>query len=194
MTRVTVALLLLSACTLPRTRTILADPRAADVQAATVQVVDATGRDLAAPRPGAVDVLARAAFGRPISIVSAVDAFSAAAAAALRARGIRVEPAHAELPVLRITLLDFEIRNHDAAGAVAFVSATYVLDAGDGVTLWNVAERRLPIRLAGPDLTRSELARIADEAVGAGLASLPARAGNRKRSTTARALQPHECA
>ncbi len=173
MKRAALLLVLVVACGFPRTRTTVADPRAADVRSAAVEVINGTGRDLPTPRPGVFETLARVAFGRQIPAVSAVEAFEEAAAAALRARGIRVESVKRAVPVLRITLLDLEIRNEDAAGATAFVSATYALETADAVTLWSVAQQRVSFRLAGPDLTRSELARIADQAVSAGLASLP---------------------
>lgn len=167
-------LLLLSACAAPHTRTLVVLPGAASVREATAEVVNATGRELPAPRPGFGDEVARVAAGRVVPPFSTADAFASAAAAGLREKGVNVVGGrHPDLAVLRLTLLDFEIRNHDAAGAVAFVSARYLLLDPKGESLWEAAQTRLPIRLGGPDLTRSELARIAAEAVDHALSSFP---------------------
>ena len=103
--------LVAAACGYPRTRTNLADRRAADVRSAAVEVVDGSRHGLAGPRQGTLETLARAAAHSPSPFVSAVTAFSVAAEAALRARGIRVEPKYGAPAVLRITLVEFEV--HD---------------------------------------------------------------------------------
>jgi hypothetical protein len=167
-------LLFLSACAVPHTRTVLVEPGVASVQEAIVEVVNATGRDLPAPHPGFVDEIARVASGGTHASFSTGQAFREAAATELHKRGVSVVTGRtSELAVFRITLRDFEIRDPDAAGAVAFVSARYVLLDARQKSLWEVAETRLPIRLGGPDLTRSEIARIATEAVNAALSSFP---------------------
>jgi hypothetical protein len=167
-------LLLLSACAASSTRALVTDPDAASVREAIVEVVNATGRELPAQRPGLVDEITRVTAGRAVSPFSMADAFSAAAAGSLRERGVKaVSGGHSELPVLRVTILDFEILDHDTAGAVAFVSARYLLLDTSDESLWEARQMRLPIRLGGPDLTRSELARIAGEAVNRALASFP---------------------
>ena len=166
--------LVAAACGYPRTRTNLADRRAADVRSAAVEVVDGSRHGLAGPRQGTLETLARAAAHSPSPFVSAVTAFSVAAEAALRARGIRVEPKYGAAAVLRITLVEFEVHDEDAAGLSAFVSATYALLTPDGVSLWTVDQHRLPFRLAGLYLTDSQLARMAEQSVDVGLASLPA--------------------
>ena len=169
------AMVSMAACGYPRSRPVLTDPRAADVRSVIVRVVDASRHGLATPHQGAIATLARVASGRQFAAVSAVDAFSSAAEAALRTRGIRVEFGDGGTAVLRIEIHEFEVYPDDAAQAVAcaFVSATYALAAADGVRLWKVEQHRMPFPFAGPDLTDSELARIADQAVDAGLASLP---------------------
>jgi hypothetical protein len=168
-------LLLLSGCAAPNTRTLVALPGAASVRETTVEVVNATGRELPAPRSGLVDEIARVTAGGAASPFSTADTFAAAAAAGLRERGVNaVSGRHPELPVLRLTILDFEIRDRGAAGAVAFVSARYLLLDTEGEALWEAAETRLPSRLGGSDLTRSELARIAAKAVDRALSSFPA--------------------
>ena len=171
------SLLFLSACAVPHTRTVLVEPGVADVQEAIVEVVNATGRELPAPRPGFVDEIARVASGGAPATFSTGEAFRVAAAIELHERGVRVVTGRtSELAVFRVTLRDFEIRDHDAAGAVAFVSAKYLLLDGRQKSLWEVTQTRLPIRLGGPDLTRSEIARIAAEALNAALSSFPASA------------------
>jgi len=175
MRRVVVVVVLLSACAALNARTLVARPGAANVREASVEVVDVSGRELPAPRPGLVDEVARVVAGRAVAPASMADAFSAAVATELRERGVStVAGRHAQLPVLRVTILDFEIRDHDTAGAVAFVSARYLLLTAKKESLWEAEEVRLPIRLGGPDLTRSELARIATEAVHRALSSFPA--------------------
>ena len=167
-------LLLLSACAAPSTRALVVEPDAASVREAIVEVVNATGRELPAPRPGLVDEITRVTAGRAVSPFSMADAVAAAVAVGLRERGVKTASGrHSELPVLRVAILDFEIRDHDTAGAVAFVSARYQLLDTRHESLWEARQIRLPIRLGGPDLTRSELARIAAEAVNRALSSFP---------------------
>ena len=167
-------LLFLSACAGPHTRTVLVEPGVSSVQEAIVEVVNATGRELPAPRPGFVDEIARVASSGTHASFSTGEAFRVAAATELHKRGVSVATGRSpELPVFRVTLRDFEIRDHDAAGAVAFVSARYVLLDAQQRSLWEVTQTRLPIRLGGPDLTRSEIARIAAEVMNAALSSFP---------------------
>lgn len=166
-------LLLLSSCAAPHGRATAVEPRVIAVREAAIEVVNATGRELPAPRPGLYDEIARATGG-PASPFSTADAFVAAAAIELRRKGISaVAERSANVPLLRVTLLDFEIRNQDAAGAVAFVSTKYLLLDAKQQSLWEAAEKHLPVRLGGPDLTRSALARIAAEVVSRGLSSFP---------------------
>ena len=167
-------LLFLSACAVPHTRTVLVQPGVSSVQEAIVEVVNATGRALPAPRPGFVDEIARVASGGTHASFSTGEAFRVAAATELHEKGVSVVTDRtSELAVFRVTLRDFEIRDHDAAGAVAFVSARYLLLDAQQKSLWEVTQTRLPIRLGGPDLTRSEIARIAAEVVNAALSSFP---------------------
>jgi hypothetical protein len=168
-------LLLLSACATPSIQARTTAPGTGSAREVRIEVVDASGRELPAPRSGAFDEIAHLTVGRTVPRLSTADAFSAAAAAGLRARGVTaVGDRNVEIPTFRVTILDFEIRNHDAAGAVAFVSAAYLLHDPRNQSHWEAAQTRLPIRLGGPDLTRSELTRIATEAVNRALSSFPA--------------------
>ena len=72
-----------------------------------------------------------------------------------------------------------------AAGAVAFVSASYALVDAKGQSTWEVAENRLPIRLGGQHHLLVVLARIAAEAVHQGLASFPLRRLRYRRAAQA---------
>lgn len=166
-------LLLLAACARPQVRAAIVDPGVADVHEVSLEVRDESRRALATPRPDLIDQIGRLA-GRTATPFSAVDAFTAAATIELEQKGIHARAdRRPATPVFRITIHDLEIRNGAAAGAVAFVSARFVLVDATGESLWEAVEQRLPIRLGGPDVTRSQLARIAAEAVGHALSSFP---------------------
>ncbi len=164
---------------MPHVRATVRAQGAAGVREVILEVLDGSQRPLIAPRPGLIDRIAQLT-ANGTAPYSAIDAFTAAVAAELEAKGVAWDGGHpggamrTDLPVLRITLTDLEIQDAAAAGAVAFVSASYALVDAKGESTWEVAENRLPIRLGGPDLTRSVLARIAAEAVHQGLASFPA--------------------
>lgn len=174
-------LLLLAACA-PRHDPAAVNSRAVEVRQLTLQVTldvaNESRRPLDLPRPDVVDQAARLR-GRSIEPFSTEDAFAAAATIELERRGLRVHTDHrthprAGLAVFRITLHDIDVRDGGTAGAVAFVSAEYTLTDEAGRSQWKHVDRRLPIRLGGPDLMESQLARIATEAVRRALAPLPA--------------------
>jgi hypothetical protein len=168
-------LLLLAACATPHVPAAVLGPGAGDVSEVALEVVSGGRRALAAPRAALFDEIARVTAGRTATPLSAVDAFTAAATAELEKKGVHAGmDRRPGLAVLRIALHDLEIRNGAAAGAVAFVSAEYVLVDAQGASLWRAVERRLPIRLGGPDLTRSEVMRVAAVAVHRALAAFPA--------------------
>lgn len=166
--------LLLSACAARPVHTVVLPVKSASVREAAVEVVNATGRELPAPRCGLFDSIARLR-GDGAAEASTADVFAAAAAEALRTKGIPVVGGErrAGLALLRVTLLDFEIRDPGTASAVAFLSARFRLVDAEDVPLFEATERGVAIRLGGPDLTWPEMARIAREAVRDGLARLP---------------------
>lgn len=146
--------------------------RSLAVRQARIEVNSEGARPLAAPRRDLGDQIGRL-WKEPATPPSAVDAFAAAAAVELEKRGIQTRRGgDSTLPVLRIALRDLDLRNGEAAGSVAFVSARYTLVDAGGEALWETEQERLPVRLGGPDLTESTLARIAAVAVGRALASL----------------------
>jgi hypothetical protein len=171
-----VALVLLAACARPPVQVTGPRAGAAALGDVRVEVVDASPRPLAASRFGLIQEVGRVTGGPHDAPPSAVDAFSAAATAALETKGIGVRSGPG-LPVLRVTLHDIDVRGRGASGAVAFVTARYALESAAGELLWEATQTRLPIRLGGPDLTSSQLARVAAEAVRHALRSLPAAPG-----------------
>jgi hypothetical protein len=166
-------LLLLAACARSYVRGAVIDPGAGNVREVTLEVRNESERPLDPPRPGLIDQVGRL-FGRTPAPFSAVDAFTAAAMIELEQRGIHARAdRRPEAPTFRIAIRDLEIRNRAEADAVAFVSASYVLADATGESLWEAVEQRMPIRLGGPDLTSSQLTRIAAEAVRRALSSFP---------------------
>ena len=161
-----------SGCATPTLRADL-DAAPLNVGEAAIEVVNGTGRELPAPRPGPADEIARVAGWPSAGSFSTADVFAAEVASALREKGVERVERRDGAPVFRVTLNDFDLRNVDTTAAVAFVSVSYALLDPDGRPLWQAAENRLPIRLGGPDLTRSELARIVAEAARRALASFP---------------------
>lgn len=173
-----VALVLLAACARPPVQVTGPRAGATAIGDVRVEVVDASPRPLATSRFGLIQEVGRVTGGRHGAPPSTVDAFAAAAAAALEKRGfgVRTAPGPA-LPVLRVTLHDIDVRGRGASGAVAFVTARYALESAAGDLLWEATQTRLPIGLGGPDLTSSQLTRVAAEAVRHALRSLPAASG-----------------
>jgi hypothetical protein len=174
-----VPLVLLAACARPPVHVTGPRVGVAAIDGVRVEVVDASPRPLAASRFGLVEEVGRVTGGRHDAPPSAVDAFRAAAAATLENKGLGVRSGPGPgLAVLRVTLRDIDVRGRGASGAVAFVTARYALESAAGEPLWEAVETRLPIGLGGPDLTSSQLARVATEAVRHALRSLPAAPGH----------------
>jgi hypothetical protein len=174
MMRGAAALLVLAACAGADVRWCPVEAETIAVEETAVEVVNATGRPLPEPRSGLVDEIARRATRIAPAPFSTAGAFSAAATAALREKGVRTsELRKAELPIFRVTVRDLEVRDADSAGAVAFVSASYALLDAQGHAVWTATQRRVPVRLGGPDLTRAAVTRIATEAVAHALDGFP---------------------
>jgi hypothetical protein len=86
---------------------------------------------------------------------------------------VRVVPGDAAAtPCLRISLIQWDVRNDGAPGAVVFVSADYELLDARGEVQWHVVQDRLPIRLSGPNISRYEVTRASHECVERALATL----------------------
>ncbi len=158
----------------PRVRVALPYPPRQPARAVAVAVSNETGRELPMPPP---DVLARAiaaitgAGGRRCSVA---DAFEAALRSELARKAISVVAADPAKPLLRLRLGGWDPYLDGAGASIVRVTADYELRTGEGTALWRVEERRLPVRVHGPNLNRAEVRRIAHEAVERALASLPA--------------------
>jgi hypothetical protein len=144
------------------------------VHALAVDAVNATGRDLPLPPAGLIEQAVQMLTREAPATGTIPDAFATAAAERLAESQVRIEAAGgAAQSRLVITLRRWEVRDDGGSGAVAFVDASYDLHDEHGPVVWAVEQNGLPVRLSGPNLSRSEVARIARTCIDAAVASLP---------------------
>jgi hypothetical protein len=177
MRRFAVALLVVcSACaSAPRTHVLVDYKGAAPVQQVMIETVNATGHDLPMPPPGIVEQAVRFVTRASDAEPTVPDAFERAAAERLADMHIRVAAATAGSDGrLRITLLDWDVRDGAATGAVVFVTADYRLLGAHDEVLWQVRQDHLPVRPSAPNLDRSEVTHVVGSCVDLALVSLPA--------------------
>jgi hypothetical protein len=168
-------LILCSACaTAPRTHVLVDYTGAEPVGQVVVEPVNATGHDLPMPPPGLVEQAVRFVTRASDPEPTVADAFERAATERLADKNIRVAPSAAAADRrLRVTLLDWDVRDGAATGIVVFVTADYQLLGARDEVLWEVRQDHLPVRPNGPNMDRSEVARVARSCVDLALASLP---------------------
>lgn len=172
MRRFVAAFLICSACAaVPRTQVLVDYKGAEPVQQVVLEAVNATGQDLPMPPPGIVEQAVRLVMRTTDAQPTVPDAFARAATERLADMNIRVAASNRRL---RITIRDWDVRDGAATGAVVFVTAEYELLGAHDETLWHVRQDRLPVRPSGPNLDRSEVARVVGSCVDQALVSLPA--------------------
>jgi hypothetical protein len=135
-----------------------------------IEAVNASGHELPMPQAGLLEQVARLITKQPDDEPSLVDAFARAASERLGAMKIAVAPAAKRR--LRISLAGWDFHGGGTAGSLVFVTASYELLDPGGERLWQVEQTRLPIRIDGPDLSRTEVAHIARRCVEQAFASL----------------------
>jgi len=156
--------------TAPRSRILVPYTLTEPLNRLALEAVNASGHELPMPQAGLLEQVARLVMQQPDDETSLVDAFARAASDRLGAMKIAVTPAATRR--LRISLAGWDFHGGGAAGSVVFVTASYELLDPGGKRLWQVEQTRLPIRVDGPDLSRTEVARIARRCVEQAFASL----------------------
>jgi len=171
--RLAVALLVVcGACaSVPRTQVLVDYKDAEPVRQVVLEAVNATGHDLPMPPPGIIEQAVRLVTRTADAAPTVPDAFVRAATERLADMNIRVAASDRRL---RITIRDWDVRDGAATGAVVFVTAEYELLGAHDEMLWHVRQDRLPVRPSGPNLDRSEVARVVGSCVDQALLSLPA--------------------
>jgi hypothetical protein len=168
-----VALAVCSACVVRRTTIVVPFQATLPPERAAVTAVNDTGRELPMPQAGIIEQAVRVVSRQPQSDGTISGAFARAATARLVGRHVSVVPSDtAAAAQLQVHLTGWDVRDGASAGGVVFVSADYRLLDAQGTVLWEVKQDRLPVRLAGPNLSRHEVGRIADASVDAAFASL----------------------
>lgn len=163
-------------CASGRTRVVVGYRGTEPVHALSIDAVNSTERELPMPQAGLIEQAVRLVTQQPPPTTTIPDAFATAAAERLAQLRVQIATAGSVAEQrLQINLKRWDLRDDDASGAVAFVSASYQLLDQHGTVLWAVEQDRLPVRLSGPNLSRYEVARIARTCVDAALPSLPTR-------------------
>lgn len=171
---VLVVLAVCSACAAPRLTVVVPFQAAMPIDRVTVAVLNETGRELPMPQAGVIEQVVRVFTGEPGSEPTIADAFARAAATQLEDRHVRVLPSSATAVAhLRVSLIGWEVRDGTSAGGIVSVTADYRLLDAERTVVWEVKQDRLPVRLAGPNLSRYEVGRIATKCVAAAFASFP---------------------